>query len=280
VKESKITYNNEFIFSEIRRYVMKHIQWLNDVLTDIEKTDCIIFEKKSQFCCEELRVIDFVCDVEKRNSNTAKIIKILDWSSCQDVVDVREFIEICVFYRVFIASFAFIVQSIYALLKKNVSFIWKLVQQEVMNILKIVFINFFVFTFIDYENDVIILAMNASLEDWKKILLILRNEKKHSIRYENDIWLNAKKNTMSQKRNVVMFSKRWKKFVFIFMTWSLFWRQMLACSSINWIDLIQIFLMRLLLADSSEFDFSILKFVTSSISSILLQTSVQKVFVV
>jgi hypothetical protein len=26
VKESKITYNNEFIFSEIRRYVMKHIQ--------------------------------------------------------------------------------------------------------------------------------------------------------------------------------------------------------------------------------------------------------------
>jgi hypothetical protein len=26
VKESKITYNNEFILSEIRRYVMKHIQ--------------------------------------------------------------------------------------------------------------------------------------------------------------------------------------------------------------------------------------------------------------
>jgi hypothetical protein len=26
VKKSKITYNNEFIFSEIRRYVMKHIQ--------------------------------------------------------------------------------------------------------------------------------------------------------------------------------------------------------------------------------------------------------------
>jgi hypothetical protein len=26
IKESKITYNNEFILSEIRRYVMKHIQ--------------------------------------------------------------------------------------------------------------------------------------------------------------------------------------------------------------------------------------------------------------
>jgi hypothetical protein len=123
VKNLKTTYNNEFILFEIRRYVMKHIQWLNDVLIDIEKTNCIIFEKKFQFCYEELRIIDFVCDVKKRHSNTTKIIKILNWSFCQDVVDVCEFIEICVFYRVFIANFAFIAQSIYAFLKKNVSFV-------------------------------------------------------------------------------------------------------------------------------------------------------------
>jgi hypothetical protein len=108
VKKSKITYNNEFIFSQIRRWVMKHIQWLNDVLTDIEKADCIIFEEKFQFCCEELRVIDFVCDVKKRHSDTAKIIKFVKWFACQNVVDVREFIKICVFYQIFIASFVFI----------------------------------------------------------------------------------------------------------------------------------------------------------------------------
>jgi hypothetical protein len=62
-----------------------------------------------------------------------------------------------------------------------------------MNILKIAFINSFIFIFIDYENDVIILAMNANLENWKKNLMILRNEKKHSIRDESDIWLNEKK---------------------------------------------------------------------------------------
>jgi hypothetical protein len=120
VKNLKTTYNNEFILSEIRRYVMKHIQWLNDVLIDIERTNCIIFEEKSQFCCEQLKVVEFVCDVEDRHSNTTKVIKILNWSSCQNVVDVREFIEICVFYRVFIADFAFIVQLIYVFLKKNV----------------------------------------------------------------------------------------------------------------------------------------------------------------
>ncbi len=216
MKKSKITYNDEFIVSEIRRYVMKHIQWLNDVLANIEKIDCIIFEKKSQFCCEELRVVEFVCDVERRHSNTAKIIKILNWSFCQDVADVREFIEICVFYRVFIADFALISQSIYALLKKNVSFVWKLAQQKAMNTFKIAFINSFAFTFIDYAIDVVILAMNASLEDWKKILMILRNEKRHSMRYESDIWSNAKKKYDVTKKECREIFKILKKIRFYF----------------------------------------------------------------
>jgi hypothetical protein len=214
MKKSKITYNDEFIVSEIRRYVMKHIQWLNDVLANIERVDCTIFEKKSQFCCEELRVVEFVCDVERRHSDTAKMIKILNWFSCQNVADVREFIEICVFYRVFIADFALIAQSIYALLKKNVSFVWKLAQQEAMNILKIAFINSFAFTSIDYAIDVVILAMNASLEDWKIFLMILRNEKKHSMRYESDIWSNAKKKYDVTKKKCREILKILKKICF------------------------------------------------------------------
>jgi hypothetical protein len=216
VKKSKITYNNEFIFFEIRRYVMKHIQWLNNVLTNIEKTNCTIFEEKSQFCCEKLRVIDFICDVERRHSNTTKIIKILNWFFCQNVAEVREFIEICVFYRVFIAYFALIAQFIYALLKKNVSFVWKIAQQEVMNILKIAFINFSIFIFINYEIDIIILAMNASLEDWKKILMILRDEKKYSMRYESDIWSNEKKKYDVTKKECRDVLKTLKKIHFYF----------------------------------------------------------------
>jgi hypothetical protein len=217
VKNLKTTYNNEFIFSEVRRYVMKHIQWLNDVLTNIEKIDCIIFEKKSQFCCERLRVIDFVCDVKKRHSNTTKIIKILNWSLCQDVVDARDFIEICVFYRVFIVDFILIAQFIYVLLKKNVFFVWNSIQQKAMNILKIVFINSFAFIFIDYAIDVIILAMNASLEDWKKILMILRNKKRHSMRYENEIWSDVEKKYDVIKKKCREILKILKKNSFLFL---------------------------------------------------------------
>jgi hypothetical protein len=59
-----------------------------------------------------------------------------------------------------------------------------------MNIFKIAFINSFVFIFIDYENDVIILAMNASLKDWKKILMIRQNDDSETIK--------NKKNTFSK----------------------------------------------------------------------------------
>jgi hypothetical protein len=85
-----------------------------------------------------------------------------------------------------------------------------------MNILKIVFINFFAFTFIDYAIDVVILAMNASLENWKKILMILRNEKKHSVRYENEIWSDAKTKYDVIKKKCREIFKALKKIRFYF----------------------------------------------------------------
>jgi hypothetical protein len=85
-----------------------------------------------------------------------------------------------------------------------------------MNTFKIAFINFFVFIFIDYAIDVVILAMNASLEDWKEILMILRNEKKHSVRYENEIWSNAKKKYDVIKKKCREILKILKKIHFYF----------------------------------------------------------------
>jgi hypothetical protein len=68
----------------------------------------------------------------------------------------------------------------------------------------------------NYENDVIILAMNASLENWKKILMILRNEKKHSVRYENEIWSKTKKKYDVIKKKCREIFKILKKIHFYF----------------------------------------------------------------
>jgi hypothetical protein len=102
--------------------------------------------------------------------------------------------------------------------------VWKLVQQKIMNIFKIVFINSFVFIFIDCAIDVIILAINANLKDWKKNLMILRNEKKHLMRYENEIWLNTKTKYNVIKKKCREIFKILKKIHFYFMTRSLYWK--------------------------------------------------------
>jgi hypothetical protein len=85
-----------------------------------------------------------------------------------------------------------------------------------MNILKIVFINSSALTFIDYTNDVIIFAINASLEDWREILMILRIEKKHSMRYESEIWSNAEKKYDVIKKKCREIFKALKKIRFYF----------------------------------------------------------------
>jgi hypothetical protein len=53
--------------------------------------------------------------------------------------------------------------------------------------------------------------MNASLEDWEEILMIWRDEKRHTMRYESDIWSNAKKKydvTKKECRDVLKILKK------------------------------------------------------------------------
>ena len=46
----------------------------------------------------ELKIVNFVCDLNNKFSEIAKIIKILKWSSYCNISKVRAFINICVYY--------------------------------------------------------------------------------------------------------------------------------------------------------------------------------------
>ena len=77
IKGPKTTYNNEEIVPGIRRYILKHIIWMDGVLADLERAGCTISGAKSQFCMPRIRVIRFICDALKRHSDIFKIIKIV-----------------------------------------------------------------------------------------------------------------------------------------------------------------------------------------------------------
>jgi hypothetical protein len=123
VKGPKTTYNNEEVIFGIRRYILKYIIWMDGVLADLEKIGYTILGAKSQFCMPGLRVIRFVCDALKRYFNIFKVIKIMKWPFPNNIVEVRAFIRVVVYYRVFIKNFAIVAAPIYSLIKKGIRFV-------------------------------------------------------------------------------------------------------------------------------------------------------------
>ena len=83
---------------------------------------------------------------------------------CTNLTNTRVFIELYVYYRIWIRNFAIIVEPIYALSKKGTEFIWGERQREAMDTLKNTLIHAPVLRLIDYQaKGRIILLVDSSL---------------------------------------------------------------------------------------------------------------------
>ena len=109
-----------------------------------------------------------------------------------------------------------IVEFIYRLLRKNESFVWNNEQRKTMYFLKMILIRVSTLRSIDYfENvDDIILTMNVSNAEWKAVLMQKHKDKRHSNRYENDLWTNVERKYDSKKRKCRKLLKILKKIRF------------------------------------------------------------------
>ena len=64
--------------SKIRKYVLKYLQYLNQVLASIELFSTKLNEEKSQFCQSEIVIIKYACDYDERHSEAMKVAKIMN----------------------------------------------------------------------------------------------------------------------------------------------------------------------------------------------------------
>ncbi len=167
IKELKIKYNNKFILSEIRRYVMKHIQWLNDVLIDIERVDCIIFEKNLNSAAKSLKLSNSF--VTLRNDIQTRQKSSNFWS--------YSFLKTSLTFANLLKFVSFIESSwlISFLLLNSFMCFWKRMFHSFENSLNkkswtfwrsFLSIRSFLFSLI--MKMTLSFAINASLEDWKK----------------------------------------------------------------------------------------------------------------
>lgn len=78
--------------------MIEHIQNLDIVLADLKKAGIIIAEAKSQFCCFGIKIPGYICDSERRHSDTSKVLKILDLLHCVDITITQVFMGVCGYY--------------------------------------------------------------------------------------------------------------------------------------------------------------------------------------
>ena len=123
VKNSCSNYNEKEIFFQIRLFIMKYVQWLNVVFVNLKKIEYTISNEKFQFCMFELKIVNFVCDSKNKFFEIAKVRKILEQSSYCNVSKIRTFINVCVYYWIWIINFIIITSFIYHLLKNEKLFV-------------------------------------------------------------------------------------------------------------------------------------------------------------
>ena len=165
--------------------MFEHFQHINCILVSIELAEAKITEEKLYWCQNDIIVIRFICNYNNWHSKTTKIAKIVKWSLCMNITETRAFIEVCMYYQIWIKNFVIIAQLIYILFKKNKVFVWKNSQIQIIKILKLVLIIVSALKIINYiENtDEVICTVNISEENWRDNLMQVEWEEKNNMSF-------------------------------------------------------------------------------------------------
>jgi hypothetical protein len=113
----KSRYEDKEVAPGIRAFVLEHIQNLDRVLCDVERAGATISGIKSEFCSPRLKMVGFLVSDEGRYPEPGKIHKIREWPECRNAKEVRAFLGVCVYYRIWVEGFAMIAQPLYGVLK-------------------------------------------------------------------------------------------------------------------------------------------------------------------
>ena len=79
IKGLKTRYKNEEIseLPEIQRFMMKHLQNIDCILTDLKCAELILTVLKLMFCFLKMKLIRFICNENERHLDSKKIVKII-----------------------------------------------------------------------------------------------------------------------------------------------------------------------------------------------------------
>ena len=121
---------------------------------------------KLEFCKDRLKAVGFICDDRGRHPAPGKIVNLIEWKACKTPKEIRAFLGLCFYYRVWIKDISIVAKPMYHRSKKNLEFYWSEECSAAMEALKVSLTNAPAFSTIDYstEGGDIVLSMDASGE--------------------------------------------------------------------------------------------------------------------
>lgn len=216
VKGPKSTYSNAEILPGIWQFVFEHFQNVDQVLYSLELAGLTISAVKSQIAVPGIVIVGYYCDIEGRHPLTSKVIKILEWPAPMNITEVRAFVGVCVYYRIWISWFAVIAGPLYYLLRRGVVFAWTDKQQKAMDTLKIALTSapaLITIVYLDGAGDIIV-AVDASGRGYGAALMqiFMATKKRQVARYESGIWSEVESRYDAGKLECLAVLKLLKKF--------------------------------------------------------------------
>lgn len=186
----------ELALPGVRKHMLQHIQWIDNVLADIERSGCTVSGGKSHFCAPPLEVVGYICSYDGHKPTDRHVKVIQQWPSCKNVTALQGFLGACTYYQIWIEHFSNIASPLFALLKKDVDFYWDVEQEQAMQALKDALTSAPALMPIDYDKGAgkVILAVDSSVTGFGGVLMQLNNQgKRHPCRYESGLWTAAEK---------------------------------------------------------------------------------------
>ena len=149
---------------QIRRFIWEHLNDVHRILHRFRCAGATVSAKKIAIAVPEVTLLGHKCNYEGRIPDDSKIAKIRDWPACKSLADVRAFLGITGYMRIWIKNYSAIARPLVNLTRKGAPFVWQEEHKQAMQELKNAIVQSPALISIDYTTDrAVYLSVDSSV---------------------------------------------------------------------------------------------------------------------
>ncbi|GBG74863.1 hypothetical protein CBR_g19376 [Chara braunii] len=125
------------VFPGVRKFVVEHMKGVREVLAKLDDANLTVSGTRSHWGVSAIKILGFVYDKEGRRPDSAKLEKLMTWSSpLKSITEVRQFLGVVGYWRIFIKAYSEKAEPLRRLLRKAEGWTWGEEQTAAMKALK------------------------------------------------------------------------------------------------------------------------------------------------